>query len=69
VIRGSTYSALLHLSILAIILFRIPGLTLILPKWEKKEEMTVPVVAMEEQEAKTLAERPLASLQKNALPA
>jgi hypothetical protein len=69
VIRGSTYSALLHLSILAIILFGIPGLTLILPKWEKKEEMTVPVVAMEEQEAKTLAERPLASLQKNALPA
>ena len=67
-IRGSTYSALLHLSILAIILFGIPGLTLILPKWEKKEEMTVPVVAMEEQEAKTLAEGPLASLQKNALP-
>jgi hypothetical protein len=40
-IRGSTYSAAMHLSILAIILFGLPSLTFVFPKFNLSENLCV----------------------------
>jgi hypothetical protein len=61
VIRGSTYSAFLHLTILAAILFGLPSLSLVLPKWQS-EEKRFPVVVMEENEAEKLSKRQIPAL-------
>lgn len=66
-IRGSTYSALLHLFILATILFGLPSLTLMLPKWQQDEKI-LPVVVMTESEAEKLAKRPPPSPKQSAVP-
>lgn len=66
-IRGSTYSALLHLTILAAILFGLPSLTLVLPKWQS-EEKPIPVVVMPESEAEKLAKRSPAGPKQQASP-
>ena len=53
-IRGSTYSAVMHLTILALILFGLPSLAFLLPKLEK-HETPVPVVVMSDQDAADLS--------------
>lgn len=52
-IRGSTYSAVMHLSILAAILFGLPSLTFVLPDL-KTEEPPLRVVVMTEKDAEGL---------------
>lgn len=56
-IRGSTYSALMHGAILLVILFGLPSLTFLLPLL-KKQEVPIRVVVMSEQDAEELAKSP-----------
>ncbi|MFM2129051.1 MAG: hypothetical protein RL477_597, partial [Pseudomonadota bacterium] len=53
-IRGSTYSAVMHVAILLIILFGLPSLTFLLPLWE--EETPIEVVVMTPEDAQKLEE-------------
>lgn len=55
-IRGSTYSAVMHVGIALLILFGLPSLTFLLPIWDK-EEVPVRVVVMSDKEADEISKK------------